>query len=559
MRYKKTCAIIITFFTFTSILIGFGSLATNIPIDYRNKSIINEEIGDLSVAGNLEITTNVTDVFRLFETVNITINANFYSAANVTIQIPYLNNSVYYYNMTYIKEEIFFFLYNPGEDAPYGLQRIYFYAYNAGGTLLNAGVDEYIDICVLPNCLVSYNSTNYNKGSYLSAVMGPFNNSNLKFDWNTWNVSIVDSNYDTLFHINGDNINSFKFLINDSFTPLNDYFAKIYLFKDTQLKDVEYYKFEVKNNNPEIIEPTIQISPNPVFRSSTPNCQVSLNVSDFEDGLYPGNITVEMILTYSADVELEFTLGNNLDGSFDLDFNIGLNRPAGNYIVNLTVIDQHGGYDYYITSLTVRNNPPEIYNYNINGYPTTQGISILYGQILVFSFNVSDLEGIAYVKVALIDENNQWYNITQQYEVNVEITVRTTQLITGVWYIYVFVIDNDGSITGLDSDYNKAPQAITIIPDVLSAILPWIALIIGLIIGLVAGIGAGYYRIKTKLVESQGVPVKKKAATSKKPLPKKKPQAKPESIDDETKDKPKIYEKQELEKKPPQRKIKRKL
>ena len=177
----------------------------------------------------------------------------------------------------------------------------------------------------------------------------------------------------------------------------------------------------------------------------------------------------------------------------------------------------------------------------------------------MFSFNVSDLEGIAYVKVALIDENNQWYNITQQYEVNVEITVRTTQLITGVWYIYVFVIDNDGSITGLDSDYNKAPQAITIIPDVLSAILPWIALIIGLIIGLVAGIGAGYYRIKTKLVESQGVPVKKKAATSKKPLPKKKPQAKPESIDDETKDKPKIYEKQELEKKPPQRKIKRKL
>jgi len=128
-----------------------------------------------------------------------------------------------------------------------------------------------------------------------------------------------------------------------------------------------------------------------------------------------------------------------------------------------------------------------------------------------------------------------------------------------VWYIYVFVIDDDGSITGLGSDYNMAPQAITIIPDVLSALLPWIALIIGLVVGIVAGVGAGYYRVKSKFLESQAISTKKKVPTQKKQIPKKKPQPKSETIDEKAEDKPKVYDKKEPEKKPPQRKIKRKL
>jgi hypothetical protein len=562
MRNKKVHVIVITLLTISSIFIGLGWISVNnFSGDFKENVYIGTPHTALNSITINDISLNETEIFRLFETVNITVDAHDFPNVNYTeIQIPYLNNTYRNINMSWIKDEIFSYSYTPGSYSPHVLQEIRFQVFDTSQQLLNGDVED-ASITVLPNCLVTFhNSTRY-LNDELHATITPSSVSNETFSWNKWNVSIVDNEYQDLFHIDGDNINSFSFTINDSFSPLNDYYARVNLYNNYQERGVEYYKFSILNHAPEIIENTISFTSNSIFR--TESCTITLNASDVEDALTPGFLNVSITVKTPDDQTIRYQnnqITNNGDGSFTDTFPTYYYYEIGVYTVEIKVKDR---YDVWSTvsyaTFTLKNNPPILGGYSINGYPTSQSISVLYGQNLVFSFNVSDVEGIAYVRVALIDENNQWYNITQPYEVDVEITLRTTQLITGVWYLYIFVIDNDGSITGLGSDYNAAPQAIRIIPDVLSALLPWIALIIGLIIGVIAGVGAGYYRIKSKLGDSQGVKVKKKAPASKKPIPKKKPQAKPESIDDETKDKPKVYEKKESEEKAPQRKIKRKL
>ena len=563
MRNKKTYAIAITLLTISSIFIGLGLISTKNNHDNGLCFEDSDEMDNLKVAGRVEIYANATDVFRLFEAVNITVDVSDYSPANYTeIQIPYLNNTVYNYNMTWVKDQIFSYNYTPGENTSYNLQQIYFQVHDASGNLLNTE-DEYLNIIVLPNCETEFNYNTIYKGDLLSATLTPSSVSNNTFNWNSWNVSIVDDAYSELFTINGNDINSFMFTINGSFNHLNSYYyAKVNLYKDDVFRGVEYYKFQVLNHAPEIDESTILFDSDSIFR--TESCTISLNASDFEDNATFLNVSITLKFPDGQTIVPIGVITNNGDGSFTGDIPTFSNQDTGVYTVEITVEDRLGeSSSISYTTFTVNNNPPVLNSYSINGYPTSQSISILYGQNLVFSFNVSDVEGIAYVKVALINKNNHWYNITQPYEVDVEITVRSTQLITGVWYIYIFVIDNDGSMTGLGSDYSTAPQAITIIPDVLSALLPWIALIIGLVIGIVAGVGAGYYRVKSKFLESQTILAKKKAPTQKKQTLKKKPQTKPETIDkkaeDKAEDKPKVYDKKEPEKKPPQRKIKRKL
>ncbi|GAH30845.1 unnamed protein product, partial [marine sediment metagenome] len=130
----------------------------------------------------------------------------------------------------------------------------------------------------------------------------------------------------------------------------------------------------------------------------------------------------------------------------------------------------------------------------------------------------------------------------------------------GIWYVYVYVIDTDGTVTSLIDDYDMAPQGIRIIPDVLSSYLPWIVFFVGLIIGVLAGIGVIYKYFKSKFGESQAVSPKKRETTSKKQVPKKK--VKPKIVEEDLKEKDSkesIPEKEELKEGAPKRKIKRKL
>jgi hypothetical protein len=186
-----------------------------------------------------------------------------------------------------------------------------------------------------------------------------------------------------------------------------------------------------------------------------------------------------------------------------------------------------------------------------------QSIALNYGEDLVFRFDVSDVENtIAYITVALIDEENNWYNITREYVPGMRITIRTEELITGIWYAYISVTDNDGATTHLNSDFDLGPQEINIVPDLLTPILPWISFSIGIILGVLAGVGILYKKFKTKSMDLKKTPSKK--STKQKPARKVKPDSSRKKDEEEKIEKVEVRE-VEPPSKEPQRKIKRKL
>jgi len=279
----------------------------------------------------------------------------------------------------------------------------------------------------------------------------------------------------------------------------------------------------VLNSLPEIVEPSIEFSIFPVKRAE--DCTLNLNVTDDDAYTLPENLTVYMtIQTSIGELEAPIELTNNNNWTFTTTFSIGITKPVGRYQVHIEAEDQYGGKDNTTVDIFVENNPPEIQGYFVNGLTMNQSISVNYGEDLIFTFDVSDIENtIDYITVSLLDAENHWYNITQKYEDGLKITVRTEELITGVWYAYVSVTDVDGATTYLNSDYGLAPQEINIIPDLITPVLPWIAFSIGLLIGVLAGVGILYKKFKTKFVETKEVPSKKpskapKSAPSKKKI-----------------------------------------
>ncbi|MBY8986990.1 MAG: hypothetical protein KGD61_00930, partial [Candidatus Lokiarchaeota archaeon] len=198
-----------------------------------------------------------------------------------------------------------------------------------------------------------------------------------------------------------------------------------------------------------------------------------------------------------------------------------------------------------------------IQGYFINGFSVNQSVSVNYGEDLIFTFDVSDVENtIDYITVSLLDAENNWYNITRKYSGGLKITIRTEELITGVLLAYISVTDVDGSTTRLHSGYGLAPHEINIIPDLITPILPWIGFSIGLLIGFLAGVGILYKKFKTKYIETKEAlpkkPTSKKLSKVQKLAPSKK------RVEEKEAEKVEPKESEELSKEP-QRKIKRKL
>jgi hypothetical protein len=324
-------------------------------------------------------------------------------------------------------------------------------------------------------------------------------------------------------------------------------------------KAAAYFPFQVLNSEPIIDIASIIFSPTSVKRAE--DCEITLNITDIED--LPQNLDVSMdIEDPLGNLVTTVTIDHNTENNFSKVFSIPAGRPIGKYKIIITAEDQFGGIDSFTTSVTVTNNLPEIHSYEINGIPSDQGLSISYGNDLIFSFNVSDVEGVAYIKVALLDENNEWYNMTKDYNgIDTEVRIRTEELITGVWYVYIYVIDDDRAITSLTDDYDMAPQAITIIPDALSTYLPWIIFIIGLILGILVSIGLVSRHYKLKMGDTKVGSSKKKVTTSKKIKKIKKRKEEKEELPEEIQEKEKIeeIEPKKEEEDVPKRKIKRKL
>lgn len=510
------------------------------------------------------ITRNTTTVSRVFQSINITVNVSAYLPENANftrMYIRFFDGSIEPIDMNETAGgEKFTYTYTPDYTDPLGLARVNFTIYNATGLesewkVLNNGT-TYTNFTIKSISLAALNASIYDRGEFVFAPILVENPSEF-----TWDVSVVDNNYDTVFSL-GKNLNNTYFPINESFDqPSAYYYLAINATQKASNKwEESYFKFQIQNANPVIVDDSLKFNPTEIFR--TERCFVEVNVSD-EESVFT-DLTVSLNLEdpkgNTADYDYTFTYAENL-GIFKTNFIISADSPAGYYNAEIRAEDENSGISIYETSLMIKNNPPKINSYQVNNFTMEEQVNINYGDDLTFKFNVTDKEGLSYVKVALLNEDNEWYNITREYKDNMRIIIRTEDLVSGDWYIYLYVTDSDGKTVGLDFDYDVAPQQINIIPDLMSIILPWISLIIGLAIGIIIGIAAGS-RLGKSSEKQKGTPEKPKKVRSQKKI-KKTPKPRPEKTKKKPQEAPKTEkieeEKQEKKGKKPKRKIKRKL
>lgn len=544
-----------------SILLGFFfNIALlsqdNSYILNENDEFINPELAVPLKYSNILI--NDSKVYRLFEHVNFTVyTSDFVDTDHVTMQISFSNDSIRYYSMNLVGPNEYYYNFKPEYNAPLEFQNVSFLIYDDINTLLNDHT-SYTNFTIKTNYLLNFDRPEYYIGDNLTATLLVTNFSSYDFQWNFTVVDTVNElTQNNLLNLENNLVQYTIPIDNETFSLVDKtYYLKLNMSdKNSGKKAAAYFPFDVRNSVPMIISDII-FSPNEIYR--TEQCTISLNATDIET--LPKDLSITMYVqdAEGADV-LEELISYDSENSFSDTFNIQSNKPIGNYRINITVRDEHGGQSSKVTFLTVKNNLPEIHSYTINGMSMDQSISIRYGENMIFSFNVSDIEEVAYVRVALLNENNEWFNITRAYKgEDTEISIRTVELLTGIWFVYIYVIDSDGAIVSLTDDYDKAPQGIRIIPDILSNYLPWIVFFFGLSLGIIFGIGIIYKYFKSKFGEPERIsPEKKKPAKEK---TKKKAKTKPSKEEFEKKEIEELKIKKEDDKdEVPKRKIKRKL
>jgi hypothetical protein len=557
MKKIQYISLAFIFLTISGLLLNV--LHTNYVIQdgESNDLIAPAAVGDPIPEG--DITLSVTEVYRLFESINISVYApdfRFPTIDRAILEISFTNGSVRTYNMTGFGVEQYEYVYRPEYNAPLGVQNVSFLLYNASYDLLNAHT-TFKSFTIKTNYMLTFNSSEYYVEDILSAELTVNDFKTFEFDWN---ITIVDSvngaTQVNLFDLEN-NLVQFSFMIeNDTFDQVDKcYYVKVNMSDvGTSESYPAYFPFDVLNSLPQILPSSINFSLEEVPR--TESCDVSLNITDIEN--IPAELIVKMELEDPNGDKIIINIDHEEGNLFSDSFSIPANKPIGNYRVNFTAEDLDNGVGYYLTFLTVINNPPEIHSYKINDYSMDESVSVLYGDDLTFTFNVSDVEGIAYITVALINKNNDWYNITNAYTgVNMRIVIRTAELVKGTWYVYIYVTDTDGETTSLTDDYDLAPQQIRIITDLFSGILPWVTFFVGIIFGILAGIAGSYKLAKSRLLEAQKVTPKKKEPKSIKKAEKKVIKPKKEEPVKEVEKEP---EKEEAEKQETAyRKIKRKL
>jgi hypothetical protein len=560
LRNRKYINIALILFVVFSTFFGValfsfsGTPISDINNSEEEKSSYNPKLADGPPLVYYAINRSAETIYRLFESVNFTIYTfNYSDVDHVDMQIDFSNGSTIYYSMQIVAPNRYSYEYTPGYDAHLGLQNVSFLIFNVSDTLLNAHT-TYTNFTITTN----YLATNINSEYYIGENLNP---NFLITKCSSWNLTLVDSTVESeQLNITNFEYNSIQFLYSITNVTFYNFLGQTFYIKlnmtdtDFGIKGAAYFPFKVLNSDPIIDISSITFNPEEPYRDE--DCEITLNVTDTED--LPENLDISISIEDPRGLTLPtISIDHDTNITFSGEFSIPPGRPDGNYRIEITAEDQFGGVDNYLTFLTVKNNLPEIHSYKINGRSGDQGLSILYGKDLIFSFNISDVEGVAYVKVALLDENYEWYNITREYiGIDTEITIRTIDLITGVWYVYIYVIDSDGAITSLIDDYDKAPQAITIIPDRLSDYLPWIIFILGLILGILISVGLAYRHFKSKAIDSKSITPKEKEISSRKPLGKKK-EKKTEEIVEKKDTQEKTPEKEE--ERIPKRKIKRKL
>jgi hypothetical protein len=495
---------------------------------------------------------------RLFESIYFRVNVSGFSNANYTyMQISYQNNIFKNFSMSRLNEDEFEYNYTPAYNAPLGFHRVNFYIFNQSDYLLNAHT-TYVNFTIISNYLGNLNKPDYERGEL---AWGEFKIVDYGLHTFTWVLSVVDNvneSLETSLFTLGSDIESFYFELNESFFMSNHvYYVKI-IVNDIYYSEINriYLTFNLLNSIPEIVSGSVNFSATTIKRDE--ECTVSLNVTDGDMNIdtFAENISVLITIQDSEGEKTTPTsITNNGDWTFVYTFSVAIGKPIGKYQVIFDVFDQFITLgEQYIEIINVENNLPEIHGFTINGINVENSISINYGEDIIFEFNVSDVENtISLITVHLLNERNEWYNISIKYEINVELIIRTVDLIPGSWYVYLTVYDSDGGVTTLTSDYGFAPKEIRIIPDLLSPVLPWIALIMGVILGFLGGLALVYRYFKSKFSEPQEAISKKKRVKRKEVKEQLKEERELEEIGE------KEPQEEPREQKPIQRKIKRRL
>ncbi|MCK4481492.1 MAG: hypothetical protein KAV01_13265, partial [Candidatus Lokiarchaeota archaeon] len=145
-------------FCLNSMLISLNDFQT---INYEDNEI--EEFINPKFAAALnydDIIQNATSIYRLFESINFTIDTSndFPDAVNITMEIQFSNNSVRNYDMVEVKTNEFYYEYIPEYDAPLEFQNVSFLIYNVTHTLLNDHT-TYTNFTIHSNCIAWFNSS----------------------------------------------------------------------------------------------------------------------------------------------------------------------------------------------------------------------------------------------------------------------------------------------------------------------------------------------------------------------------------------------------------------
>jgi len=577
MKTKRIICITLTILIIFGASFNILSALTNKPNTEQKSSdkILNEiqtpDNKELKISSGKSLdysdfTRNTTTVHKVFESIKFTVNVSKFDKANYTImRMDFGQFGVVDINMTYVSStnKNFTKTYTPKYNDPIGFIRVIFMIYNHSNVLLNTEEHTMTNFTIRANCaLIPWDKHEYNLGELLSTQLVIANESRFY-----WIISVVDninvSKEIVLFKYGNNKIN-IEFYVNESFSQENKgYYIKVNLTEKVGNRwDATYFNFTVKVPGSILDINTIKFNPTSMYRSES--CILTLNVSAKDNNLIPSYVNVTLTLkdTNSYVIINNQYLTNDKDDSFRTTFSVPSNRPAGSYSYTIKTYYKLNQIEEYTSTILVKNNPPKIEGYQINGYDTEEHISVRYGETLEFEFDVSDVEeSLSYVTVLLINEEGDEYEISREYDDDLIIEVRTEDLITGTWIVYVSVTDLDGATTELEDDFNDAPKEIEIIPDMLTSVLPWISLIIGIIVGIVSGIGMSYYLVKKQKLKFE--PEETKEISKEKSLKIKKGKTvKPESTEKELeKEEIKKAEpkKEEPRKIRPPRKIKRKL
>jgi len=552
---------LISIFTLTPFLNYEGEKTdiTHIENQYDNYDLKSADNGRKPLNYS-SIFQNVTSLHRLFESIYFSVNTSGFSNVNYTImQIYYPNESSKNFSMSELNEDEFEYIYTPSYDAVLGFHQVNFYLFNQTDYLLNTHT-TFINFTITSNYIGKIDNPEYER---LELVEGEFKIFDYDSHTFTWELSVVnnlnESLEDTLFTLGTEN-EYFVFELNESFSISNRiYYVKIKV-TDTFSSKISriYLPFKLLNSIPEIIVDTINFSSDIIKRDE--ECTVTLNITDGDRGIdtFAENMSVIITIQDSRGIKTTPTpMTNKGDWTFEYTFSIAISKPIGRYQVIFDVFDQFiEASESHIEIINVENNIPKIHGFTINDINVENSIAINYGEDIRFKFNLTDVEnGISFITVHLLNERNEWYNVSIAYSNNVELIIRTIDLISGSWYVYLTVYDRDGGTATLTTDYDFAPKEIRIIPDVLSPILPWVSLITGLILGFLGALAFTYPYLKSKYSKAvETTPKKKKMKRQKVKQQPEKQEKKPQGSEKEEES-----EKEPSESKPIQRKIKRRL